>query len=188
VVGEAVAKLGTGDSGYTDLLGPERVPKYDERVEAYGTIDEASSALGMARAAAGSERVKDLIQEVQQDLYIIMAELATPPTNRDRLLARVGAEDVARIEAATRAAEERVTLPKQFILPGACVASAALDFGRAVIRRAERQVAKLVHDGIVDNEEILRYLNRASSLLYALARDEEASQGVPFSLTKRPRR
>lgn len=183
-----MAKLGTGDSGYTDLLGTERVPKYDRRVEAYGTIDEATSALGMARAVATTERVKELIQDVQQDLYIMMAELATPAENRDRLLARIGAGDVDRVEAATRGEEERVTLPKQFILPGACPASAAMDFARTVIRRAERQVALLVHEGIVENEEILRYLNRTSSLLFAMARDEEASQGVPFTLTRRPRR
>lgn len=185
---EARARLGSGDSGYTDLLGPERVPKYDERVEAYGAIDEATSALGVARSLATVEHVRGLIQDVQQDLYIIMAELATPEQSRGRLLARVGAEDVERIEAATRAEEERAPLPKGFILPGACPSSAALDFARAVIRRAERRVAKLVHEGKLDNHEILRYLNRASSLAFAMARDEEKSQGVPYAPVRRPRR
>ena len=177
--------LGRGDSGYTDLFGPERVPKYDERVEAFGTIDEATSALGMARAAAHSERVQQLLQEVQQDLYVIMAELATPPKLRERLGEHIAAADVERVEAETRAVQQQVTLPNQFILPGACQASAVLDFSRAVVRRAERQVAKLVHDKVVENAEVLRYLNRASSLLFVLARYEEVSQGIPFSLARR---
>ncbi|MHB1006496.1 MAG: cob(I)yrinic acid a,c-diamide adenosyltransferase [Chloroflexota bacterium] len=180
--------MGRGDSGYTDLFGPERVPKYDARVEAYGTIDEATSALGIARAASRAEHVQALLVEVQQDLYLIMAELATPANLREKLGLRLEAADVERIDAATRAIEGRVPLPKKFILPGACAASAGLDFARAVIRRAERQVAKLIHEGVVDNEEILRYLNRASSLLFVAARDEEYSQGIPFSLAERRQR
>lgn len=180
--------LGTGDSGYTDLLGSERVPKYDDRVESFGTLDEATSVLGMARATAKSEQVKSLIEEMQQDLYVIMAELASPAKVRERLVARIEAADVERIDAATRAVQARVNLPNQFILPGACEPSAALDFARTVVRRAERQVAKLAHEQIVDNAEMLRYLNRASSLLYVLARDEEASQGIPFSIAQRRRR
>lgn len=180
--------LGRGDSGYTDLLGAERVPKYDERVEACGTLDEATSALGMARAAAQTQRVRELLQEVQMDFYVIMAELATPARLRDRLGERIATADVDRVEAATREVQAQLMLPACFILPGACQASAALDFGRAVVRRAERQVAKLVHGAAADNREMLRYLNRASSLLYMLARYEEASQGIPYSLAERRRR
>ncbi len=179
--------LGRGDSGYTDLLGAERVPKYDERVEAYGTLDEATSALGLARASTQSTRVQQLVHEVQQDLYLLMAELATPAKLRERLGERIAAADVDRVEAETREVQSQLTLPNQFILPGACQASAALDLARAIIRRAERQVAKLVHQQVVDNKETLRYLNRASSLLYVLARYEEASQGIPYLLARRRR-
>lgn len=179
--------MGRGDSGYTDLPGLERVPKYDQRIEAEGTLDEATSALGLARAAALMPDVRQLLAEMQQDLYVIMAELATPPSRRAKLVARIESADVDRLEAETHATEEKVQLPTQFILPGACPASAALDFSRAVMRRAERRVAQLVHEQVVENKETLRYLNRASSLLFVLARYEEASQGVPFSLTQ-PRR
>jgi cob(I)alamin adenosyltransferase len=179
--------LGRGDSGYTDLLGSERVPKYDDRIEASGTLDEATSALGMARAALRTDEVRLMLEEMQQDLYILMAELATPAARREGLVGRLGAADVVRLDAATRSVEEKVALPRQFILPGACPASAALDFARTVVRRAERQVARLLHEQVIDNVELLRYLNRASSLLYVLARYEEASQGIPFSLATRRR-
>lgn len=179
--------LGGGDNGYTDLLGSERVPKYDPRIEAVGTIDEATSALGLARAATQDETVRQQLQAMQQDLYMIMAELATPAEHRAALVGRIGAADVERVEAATRDLQGRVRLPQQFILPGACQASAALDFARTVVRRGERQVAKLVHEQMLANGELLRYLNRASSLLYMLARYEEVSQGVPFSLAQRRR-
>ncbi|MCL5110131.1 MAG: cob(I)yrinic acid a,c-diamide adenosyltransferase [Chloroflexi bacterium] len=180
--------LGTGDNGYTDLLGAERVPKYEERVEAVGSIDEATSSLGLARALTQSQRVRQLLADLQQDLYLIMAELATPASQRPQLVARVGAADVERIEGETRAVEAEIEMPKQFVLPGALPSSAALDLARTVVRRAERRVAKLVHEHVVDSGDVLRYLNRASSLLYALARYEETSQGVPYSLTQRRRR
>jgi cob(I)alamin adenosyltransferase len=180
--------LGTGDKGYTDLLGSERVPKYDERVEAVGTIDEATANVGLARALTQNQRARQALAELQQDLYVIMAELATPPNQRAQLVARVTAADVDRLEGETRAIEGEIELPKQFILPGALPASAALDVARTVVRRAERRVAKLTHEHAVDNEDLLRYLNRASSLLFALARYEETSQGVPYSLTQRRRR
>lgn len=159
--------------------------KYDERIEAEGSLDEASSALGLARATSLTPRVRQLIADMQQDLYVMMAELATPPSQRIKLVARITAADVARLEEGIRALEESVELPKQFILPGACLSSAALDFTRTVVRRAERRFAKLVHEKVVENQEMLRYLNRASSLLFVMARYEEASQGVPFSLTRR---
>ena len=179
---------GRGDSGYTDLLGSERVAKYDERIEVLGDIDEATSAVGVARAAPVGEETREALIWLQQQLYVIMAEVATPPAQRAKLVARVGAAEVETLAERTRATEAKVELPRQFILPGASTTSAALDFARAVTRRAERGVAGLVHGQQLQNREVLRFLNRASSLLFALARYEEARQGVDFALTERRRR
>lgn len=181
-------KRGRGDSGYTDLLGAERVAKYEERIEVLGAIDEATSAVGVARAAPVDEETGTALVWLQQQLYVIMAEVATPPAQRDKLVARVGAAEVEALEARTRGVEAKYEAPRQFILPGASVASAALDFARTVVRRAERGAARLVHSQHLQNREALRFLNRASSLLFALARYEEARRGIDFALTERGRR
>src|SRR5579875_71319 len=105
-----------GDEGYTDLLGG-RVPKYSPRPEAYGTIDEATSAIGLARAEAGSERTKSILIEVQRDLYLMMAELAfTPDMTQQRY--HVTTEHVARIERETDQLSDEIPLGRDFILPG----------------------------------------------------------------------
>jgi cob(I)alamin adenosyltransferase len=166
----------TGDEGYTDLLGG-RVPKYDARPETYGTIDEATSSLGLARALAQSDRTKSLLVDVQRDLYLMMAELAFAPDMQQGKF-HITAEHVQRIESATDALEADVPLPPHFILPGDSVAGAALDVARAVVRRAERLAVRLAHDGEVTNEQILAYLNRLSSLLFILGRFEDQQAGV----------
>ncbi|HYI15627.1 MAG TPA: cob(I)yrinic acid a,c-diamide adenosyltransferase [Thermomicrobiales bacterium] len=166
----------TGDEGYTDLLGG-RVPKYDARPETYGTIDEATSNLGLARAFAHSDRTKAILVEVQRDLYTMMAELAFASDMRQGKF-HITAEHVTRIEAETDALEADVPLPPHFILPGDSVAGAALDVARAVIRRAERLAVKLAHDGEVENAQVLAYLNRLSSLLFILGRFEDQEAGV----------
>lgn len=165
-----------GDEGYTDLLGG-RVPKYDDRPETYGTIDEATSNIGLARALSQSPRTKAVLTEVQRDLYTMMAELAFTSEMRQGTF-HITTEHVARIEAETDALEAEVPLPPHFILPGDSVAGAALDVARAVIRRSERLAVKLAHDGQIDNEQILAYLNRLSSLLFILARFEDREAGV----------
>jgi cob(I)alamin adenosyltransferase len=166
----------SGDEGFTDLLGG-RVPKYDARPETYGTIDEATSNLGLARALAHSDRTKAILVEVQRDLYTMMAELAFASDMRQGKF-HITAEHVARIEAETDALEADVPLPPHFILPGDSVAGAALDVARAVIRRAERLAVKLAHDGEVENAQVLAYLNRLSSLLFILGRFEDQEAGV----------
>jgi cob(I)alamin adenosyltransferase len=166
----------TGDQGYTDLLGG-RVPKYDPRPETYGTIDEATSCIGFARAVASSERTQAILVEVQRDLYIMMAELAFTADLR-QVRYHITAEHVQRIERDTDQLEHEVELPPHFILPGDSVAGAALDVARAVVRRAERHAVKLTHDGEIANEQLLAYLNRLSSLLFILARFEDREAGV----------
>jgi cob(I)alamin adenosyltransferase len=165
---------GTGDEGYTDLLGPQRVPKYHRRPEAYGTVDEATSALGLARAHAGESPLNEQIRAVQSELYILMAELATPPENYEKVSFKITHEQVARLEAEEDRLKGEVEIGKKFIIPGDTLVGAALDLARTIVRRAERQVARLYHDGDVTNAEALRYLNRLSDLLFIMARWEEA--------------
>jgi cob(I)alamin adenosyltransferase len=164
----------TGDEGYTDLLGSRRVPKYHRRPEAFGTIDEATSALGLARAYAQDADLKDRIYRVQNDLYVLMAELATPPENYEKVDFKIRSEDVERLEIESEQLKTEVEIGKSFIVPGATVTGAALDLARTIVRRAERSVARLYHEGDITNANALRYLNRLSDLLFIMARHEEA--------------
>jgi cob(I)alamin adenosyltransferase len=156
------------------LLGNVRVPKYHRRPETYGTIDEATSALGLARAQTGDPALKERIHAIQRDLYILMAELATPPENYAKVDFKITAEHVARLDDQSEALKAEVEIGKQFIVPGGTMVGAFLDFARTIVRRGERQVARLYHEGDVTNPEALRYLNRLSDLLFIMARHEEA--------------
>jgi len=164
----------TGDDGYTGLFGPARVPKYHPQPETYGTVDEASSALGLARALSRDPQAREVARRVQEDFYVMMAELAATPETRERLPRRITAEDVVRIEGWIDELKGRVEVGPKFIIPGDSVSGAAFDLARTIIRRAERLVARLVHDGTVTNPEILKYLNRASDLAFVIARLEDA--------------
>lgn len=168
---------GTGDDGYTGLLGGGRVPKYDPRPEAYGAVDEASAALGLARALARSPEARRVTEQVQRHLYGLMAELAALPEHAARFRA-VGADEVAWLEGQIDALAEKVTLPKEFILGGDSLAGGAYDLARTVVRRAERHVARLLHEGQLENPHLLAYLNRLSSLCYVLVLWENAQAGV----------
>jgi cob(I)alamin adenosyltransferase len=178
-------KLGTGDEGYTDLLGPERVAKYDLRPETYGTLDEANSALGLAKALSAQERVKEIIRQVQHDLYLMMAEMATPSTQLEKLPYRITEEQAAWLDAVISELEGGLELPKKFVLPGGSPASGAIDLARAIVRRAERHAVRLVHERQMPAGNVLRYLNRLSSLLFVLARYEEHASGVPYDIATR---
>ena len=161
----------TGDDGYTRVLGPERLPKEHPTIEALGALDEATSALGLARAQSPTPRVQEVVLRLQRELYMLMGELAGTKT-------RVGERDVAALDTLADELKAEVEIPPLFIIPGATVSSAALDVARTVVRRAERRVARLLHEGGLANGEILRYLNRCSDLLHILARYDEVSQGV----------
>jgi cob(I)alamin adenosyltransferase len=164
----------TGDEGYTDLLGKGRVPKYHRRPEAFGAIDEATSALGLARAHARQQSLKDRIYRLQNDLYVLMAELATPPENYEKVDFKITSADVERLDAESERLKTEVEIGKSFIVPGATVTGAALDLARTIVRRSERLVARLYHEGDITNPYALRYLNRLSDLLFIMARHEEA--------------
>lgn len=162
-----------GDGGYTSLWGSQRVSKYHPRPEAYGTLDEANSALGLARAAATQRRVKDEVYALQQDLYVMMAELATPPEDYAESAYKIGAAHVERMEALLDDLKAQTEVPRHFITPGDTLAGAALDVARTVIRRAERIVARLLHEEEIANQDVLRYLNRLSDVVFVLGRYEE---------------
>jgi cob(I)alamin adenosyltransferase len=172
----------TGDKGETSLMYGRRVPKTDHRVDAYGCVDELNSALGLARAATDHVFVKEEILRAQKELITVMGELATAPQDLPRY--RKDGFDVTastmvdRLTVAIDELEKEKSLyPKDWVIPGASVASAALDNARTTCRRAERRVAALVNDDKNFNIEILRYLNRLSDLCWLLARKIEQASG-----------
>jgi cob(I)alamin adenosyltransferase len=169
----------TGDKGETSLMYGRRVPKNDPRVEAYGSVDELTAALGLARAACNDNFVTEQIFAAQKQLIDVMGELATSPEDRQRYLKDgfhvTDAKMVDRIGAVIVDLEKDKSLyPKDWVIPGANAVSAALDFARTSCRRAERQVATLKDP----NPEILRYLNRLSDWCWILARATEARTRV----------
>jgi cob(I)alamin adenosyltransferase len=163
-----------GDDGTTGLWYGGRVPKHAGRPEAYGSVDEAASALGLARAAADrdGELYADILR-IQNELFVAGAELATAPEAAGRLepgVSQVTAEMAARLEADIDRYMERVDLPPKFVIPGGSELSARLDVARTAVRRAERRVAALMDEGELAGETVLRYLNRLSDALFAMAR------------------
>lgn len=173
----AKVTTGTGDAGYTSLLGAQRVPKYDERPETFGTVDEATSALGLARASTRDELAREIILRMQQDLYMLMAEVATPQGHLDAVGVHITSARVEWLETIEEDLKREVEIPNKFVIPGDTLEGAALDLARTIIRRAERLAARLQHEGIVQNPEVLRYLNRLSDAVFILARYLEAKQG-----------
>ena len=162
-----------GDGGETSLLGGQRVPKYDPRPETYGVLDEASSALGVARATTNNQKIKDIILSVQKDLLIMGAELSSVPEDIQKLTRRIGEGDIKRLEEIIDELQKNITLKNEFIYPGETPVSAQIDMGRTIIRRAERKAAGLKNEGLLRNAEINRYLNRLADMLFVLARYEE---------------
>ena len=149
------------------------------RTDAYGTTDEAISALGLARAAIGNAtdrteaRLDELILRLQRELFVVGAELATHLENRDRLtdgVSRVTPEMVAVLEGEIDDLETLVEQPKEFILPGESMTGAALDLARTTIRRAERRCVALAAEGGLPDSRVLPYLNRLADLLFVMAR------------------
>lgn len=172
-----------GDDGYTDLLGGPRVPKYDLRPEALGTLDEASAALGLGRAMALREETRAAVLHTQRDLYLLMADIATIE-GRQAGKPRLTAEHVTALEAIIADLDAQVSVPKQFVASGDSVAGAALDVARTVVRRAERVLARLAHENALPGGDGMVYLNRLSSLLFGLARFEDAAAGATTTIAK----
>jgi cob(I)alamin adenosyltransferase len=165
----------TGDAGETGLWGGRRVPKDSPRVEAYGTVDECNAAIGVARAAGLAADLDTLLAEVQRQLFIVGADLATP--GEARSIPRVGEAEVAFLEGAIDRLEAGLAPLRQFILPGGAPAAAQLHLARTVCRRAERRVISLARAEPV-TPAVPIYLNRLSDLLFVAARAANAGAGV----------
>jgi len=164
----------TGDRGETSLFGGARVAKNDARIEAYGTVDELSSFLGLARAAWPQSPADDQLQRTQTDLFEIGAHLASPGTSR------FPGVDVSRIEVIERAIDavtNELEPLTSFILPGGSLAASHLHVARTVCRRAERLVVAL-HDESAATQSTIAYLNRLSDYLFVAARYANAKHDV----------
>jgi cob(I)alamin adenosyltransferase len=165
-----------GDDGTTGLWYGGRVAKSDPRPEAYGSVDEAASELGLARVAARESQNKEIyddILQMQNELFIAGAELATAPEAAGRLeagVSKVTNEMVEKLETVIDRYMDRVDLPPKFVIPGGTELSARLDVARTAVRRAERRVSAMREDGQLPDDTVLRYLNRASDAVYAMAR------------------
>lgn len=169
-----------GDTGETSLLYGGRIPKDDLHTEAYGALDEAISALGLARSQAAPQLAAALLV-LQRELFTVGAELATDPAKRDKLLQHFTTVDdamVERLDTAVAELETDVELPDGFVIPGGTPVAAAIDLGRTFIRRAERRAVSLQRAQRLANPLVLKYLNRCSDYLFMLARQAESAAGA----------
>lgn len=159
----------TGDKGTTGIFTGERIAKFSPIIEANGTIDELSSFLGEAKHYL-DEKLKEILEKIQVELYSLMAEIASKGEYK-----KVGEEEIRRLEELIEKFESEVKL-EGFVVPGSTIASAKLDICRTIARRAERRVSKVVLEyGI--GEDVLKYLNRLSDLLFIMARYVELKEG-----------
>ena len=169
-----------GDKGKTGLLSGERIDKADPRVEAYGTVDELGTFLGVAKVHSSS-RIAEYIHNIQPKLFLINAELATnidtlDPDSPLRSLERITSDDVEFLEKIADELSEELPLLTNFVIPGGTKASAFLHVCRTVCRRAERRIVQFANSYSV-NEELIRYINRLSDLLFVFSRFENSEEG-----------
>ncbi len=165
----------TGDGGDTSLFGKGRVRKTDPRIVALGDLDEAQSAIGVARAMVTKSTLGRRLLELQQGLYVAMSEVATPSEDLARLPTRLDAAAIAKLESALESLKARTPIEGRFVIPGEDPVAAALDYARTVARRAERSALVCVDAGAVSGEVLLPWLNRLSDLLFVLARASEGA-------------
>jgi cob(I)alamin adenosyltransferase len=183
-IARSAVATGRGDDGTTGLLYGGRVAKDDPRTEAYGTVDEAVAALGMARAeldGAGLAELSSVVLNLQRQLFVVGAELAANPDQRDRLddgVTRVSEAMLAGVEDELGRWESVVDMPREFVVPGESMASAALEVARSVLRRAERRVISVQRAGMLDGQWLVPYVNRLADLLWVLARAAEQAQNA----------
>jgi cob(I)alamin adenosyltransferase len=167
----------TGDAGETGLWGGLRVRKDALRVHAYGTVDECNAAVGLARAAGIDAGLDQLLADVQNQLFVVGADLATPGEG-GTTIPRVGEAEVQFLEANIDALEAELEPLKQFILPGGTAAAAQLHLARTICRRAERWVVSLAAEEAL-NTQVQTYLNRLSDFLFVVARSANFRAGTP---------
>jgi cob(I)alamin adenosyltransferase len=181
-IAHSAVATGHGDDGTTGLLYGGRISKDDPRTEAYGTIDEAVAALGVARAELRSAGLTELAAQVlrwQRELFVVGAELATNPAARERLqdgVTRVSEQMLDGVERELSQLEIDLQPPREFIVPGETAASAAIELARAVLRRAERRIVGLQRSVELQDGWVVAYVNRLADLLWLLARAAEHAQ------------
>lgn len=200
---DSVVATTRGDDGTTGLLyGGDRIAKDDPRTEAYGTVDEAVAALGVARATLGLKRragtlgpalggLADVVLRLQRELFVVGAELATTSEAWGRLeddRTRVSAAMVDGLDALLVAAEASIELPREFTIPGETPTSAALEVARTIVRRAERRAVTLARAGMIPGPHLVPYVNRLADLLWVLARAAEQAEARRPTLARSPRR
>lgn len=198
---DSVVATTKGDDGTTGLLyGGARIGKDDPRTEAYGTIDEAIAALGIARANLGIKKghgtlpaglagLAPLILRFQRELFVVGAELATNPDAWDRLqdgVTRVSEAMVRDVETTLVELEASIEMPREFVVPGETPTSAALELARTILRRAERRAVGLSRDGLVPGPHLIPYLNRLADLAWVLARAAERAESRAATPARKP--
>jgi cob(I)alamin adenosyltransferase len=167
-----------GDGGHTSLFGGQRVSKADALVDAYGTLDETNALLGVARASGVPPELDELLEGIQNELFVAGAEIACPAERRATLkLPLVGSAETERFEAAIDRLEERLEPLRSFVLPAGSAGASALHHARAVCRRAERLVVAVAAEAQL-RPELIAYLNRLSDLLFVMARVANVSAGI----------
>ncbi len=168
----------TGDAGSTGLFGGPRVPKDDDRIEAYGTVDELNAAIGMARSVGQTGVLDSQLSEIQCELFSIGAELATPDPEGHQMRIITTAH-IEKLESWIDEHEKELPELKHFILPAGDSGSTGLHLARAICRRAERRVVTLSHgDGTAVAANLVIYLNRLSDLLFVMTRVANREAGV----------
>lgn len=175
----------TGDKGDTGLFGGSRVPKQSLRVEAYGAVDEANSAIGMAKAQLDRDEWRDRVHQIQQRLFVLAAEVASDAKGAEILADKISADDVVSLEQVIDDCLAITGKQRNFVVPGRDVRSAAFHQARTITRRAERRVLTLAETEAV-RPELIKYLNRLSDALYAIARLAETWAAIDL-ITQRVR-
>ena len=168
----------TGDKGDTSLFGGNRVPKNNIRIEAYGTVDELNASLGLVVSETLSEEVAKSIKKIQNDLFIVGGDLATPLSELKVKIQRTTETMISFLENEIDLYDSKIEELKSFILPGGVKTSSLLHLSRTICRRAERRAVELANVEQI-NVEIVKYLNRLSDLLFIFARFENFNNNVP---------
>ncbi len=189
-IAKSAVATGKGDDGTTGLLYGGRIAKDDPRTEAYGTVDEAVAALGLARAElneAGLDEIAESVLRWQRELFVVGADLATAPDKRGRLedgVTRVSETMLDGVEVELALWEGAIEMPREFVVPGETVASAALEMARVILRRAERRAIAADRASSLGSAWIVPYLNRLADLLWVLARAAEQAAGAPVTTAR----
>lgn len=172
-----------GDQGETGYLGQGRISKSSLRIEAVGSVDEATAAIGLARSLSTIEKTRNILLEIQKQLYFLMSELSASLDTASKF-DNLDQSHIQALEEHIKDLEGSVDLPRAFIIPGGSPASGALALARTIVRRAERRAVAMLEADLIQKPLLVAYLNRLSSLLFVLEVYEIATSGNALQLTK----